>query len=370
MAFSVRNSETSTRSSESFQGSLGPGLDAGLQRSQPGFFRRRFVVYRTDAIRLRAGDLEAWSDDPLVEGNSRGTGAPALDEASSIAFGSGLRANGLEGSSRLDGIEVRSRWQEDRTRDGGTRGSGAVHLEVGDWTASVRSQTDGARAFSSGWSRGPVRAWAATTDNFRSAVLLRADSGRSGSGLSGSARWISGGFRHDGLPPGWTGSAAADLAGRLAFDERVATSLRIQVVSDSSDRIRSRATSGSRVGFSSGIDLGLVGACTLDTARVWSSARIRIGRSKGAVRPWIEHSWNDSGSTQSHASALGFAWSSRSRTLRGRVDRDWRSSKTSALVSQEVAADLQRYRLGLRLEVGQNLVTQAVRGQGTVSCDW
>jgi len=146
--------------------------------------------------------------------------------------------------------------------------------------------------------------------------------------------------------------------------------MRLLVNSDSSNHIRSRGVSSSRVRLSSLYDLALAGTCTREANGVWSSARWKVARTGGMIRPWMEHSWNDSGSTSRFVSSGGFTWGAPSRTLRGRLDWDWNTSKASALVSQDLEGNIQDYRLGLRLEAGQNLVTHAVRGQGTITCDW
>lgn len=370
LVFSVRNSESSTRTLESFQGPLTPGLSVGLQRSQPGFFRRRHLSIQSEAYRFRGGDLESWSDDPLVEGSARGSGTPAPDDASSLVWGSGRRSNGVEGMARSEGLEVRSRWEEGRTVEGGTRGAGAIHLGIGPWMTSLRTEDGAQHVLSSGWQEGALGFWAATNDRFRPAFLVRVDSSPCGSGLHGSARWISNGFRHSALPAGWTGSAAFDLTGRLAFERRGGTSLRIQIVSDSSDRIRSRAISATRARFLSAVEMGLTGTVTREPDGVWSSARWKISRPSGVLRPWMEHSWSDSGSAAWYGSTAGIAWGAPSRSLRARFDWDWATSSGSALVSQEVAGNLQGYRLGFRIEAGQNLVNRSVRGQGTLTCDW
>jgi len=371
--WAVRASPCSSRRSLSYQGSLDSSIFLEFQRSDPGGLRRRFLSWTTQDFAARVGDQEPWTEDPLVEGSSRHYGPMATSEASGWLDGSGLYPNGIDARGTDGGMLLRGRWRSDRSAGGGTEGAGAFHIGAGPIHLSLRSESGPAgsdHVLSTGvdWDR--MRLRAAANQDGDPALWAGLDSSNGIWRWRGSARWISRGFRHGGIPDNWPGSSAADVSLGARIAPSTGGTLRIQALLDSAHGPVLRTGLGVHMPLCWHLQARGQGLVNQGRNTTWGSSRLGVGASCGTMHPWVEQSWSDSAGSTSTTTSLGFRWAPRGHAFRAEVL--WtRGSQPTLLVSHEGRIPEKGWDLGFRVEGSDGLATSEVlRGQAVLTCAW
>ena len=367
--FSVRSTESGTRSSQSFRGPVGAGTSIDLRRVRPGSWTRRALGYSGGGLSLGAGDLDPWTDDPLLEGADRGDAGAAGSE-SALLWGSGRRPNGLQAEADLDGSGARARWRSERPRVGPASGSGAVRFRSGAFSLGIRSQ-DGGRsrhAASLGLHGGTFSGWSSLDDDGDAAFLVRLDSTLDRLSLSGSARWVSRGMGHRGLPSGWSGSSAFDFSARMRSQDASALRMRFQSLSDSTRRILSRLSLSLLESIGSTASAEFCTSATSSRGRLDSKYSASVRMRRGNVLPSASHLSSDSsGSLRNRTTGsvrfLGFGG-----FFDGEVGWDWERKSGSASFGRESSTEMGSWTIGTRLRAVRELSSGVVSAQASVSC--
>lgn len=371
--YAVRASPSSSRKSLSVEDSPTEDLSLELQRSDPGGTRRRVLSWSSGEFSAKAGDLDTWAEDPLVEGNSRSRGSAAPSEAAGWLEGSGLYPNGIDARSAIGPIRLRGRWRSDRCAAAGREGAGAFHLGAGMFHVSMRSEDGPAgsdRVGSAGidWSRLHVRA--ATDDRGDPALWAAVDSSDGVWHLRGSSRWIPRGFRHGGIPQDWPGSAMADASLAARFAPGFGGTWRTQALLDSAHGADFRTSLKTRARPASGLQLRAEGLVDHRRGDTWGSSRLGVGAADGSLRPWIEQSWSDSAGSPDLTTSVGMRWLARGHVLRAELLWKW-DGAPSLFLSHEGTLPAGDWDLGFRIEGSSDLTTgNALRGQGVLTCAW
>lgn len=369
----MKASPSSSRKSISFQGSPDDDLFLELQRSDPGGPRRRILSWRTDNFSAQIGDLDPWKEDPLVEGAPRADGPAALSESSGWMEGSGLYPNGIDAKSGSGPLSLRGRWRSDRCDGPGREGAGAVHVGAGSLQLSLRSEdgrTGSSRIGSAGWDWSRFHVRAATNDHGDPALWAGVDSSDGIWHWRGASRWISPGFRHGGIPQNWPGSAAMDASLAADFAKGLGGSWRTQALLDSTHGADLRTSVQTRARPAPELQLRAEGLIDHRRDRTWGSSRLGIGRSGGALRPWLEQSWSDSAGPPDLTTSVGLRWVPGGHVLRAELLWKWGASP-SLFLSHEGKVPAGDWDLGFRIEGSSDLATgNALRGQGVLTCAW
>jgi hypothetical protein len=371
--WAVRASPYSSRRSLSYQGSFDPGFFLEFQRSDPGGPRRRILSWSTTDFSARLGDLETWTEDPLVEGASRHYGPMAPSEASGWMDGSGLYPNGIDARGTDGELTLRGRWRSDRCDGSGREGAGVFHVGAGPIHLSLRSESgpEGSdHVVSTGvdWDR--LRLRAASNQDGDPALWAGLDSSDGIWRWRGSARWISRGFRHGGIPDNWPGSSAADASLGARIAPATGGTLRIQALLDSAHGPVLRSSLLAHMPLLSHLQVRGQGLLNQGRITTWSSARLGVGASCGTLHPWVEQSWSDSSGSSGLATSLGFRWIPLGHAFRAEVL--WaRGAQPTLLVSHEGRIPESGWDLGFRVEGSGGLVSRDVlRGQAVLTCAW
>jgi len=369
----VRATSSSSRKSMSIKGSPTDDLFVEYQSSDPGGTRRRVVSWRVGDFSARVGDLDTWTEDPLVEGNPSSFGSAALSDASGWLEGSGLYPNGIDVRT-LDGpLSLRGRWRSDRLDGSRREGAGSVHIGAGAFQASLRSEDGSAgsdRVGSAGFDLSRFHFRGASNDRGDPAFWAGVDSSDGIWHLRGSSRWISHGFRHGGIPKAWPGTAATDLSLAAKFSPGFGGTWRTQALLDSAHGADLRTSIKTRARPVPGVQLRAEGLVDHRRNGTWASSRLGVGTTRGAVRPWIEQSWSDSTGSPDLTTSLGLRWFPRGHALRAEILWNWRDGP-SLLLSHEGSIPTGGWDLGFRIEGGTDLPSaNALRGQGVLTCAW
>ena len=331
------------------------------------------MSWTTPALSTRLGDLDAWTEDPLVEGASRYPGPMAPSETSGWLEGSGLYPNGIDARGTDGEVTLRGRWRSDRCDGPGQEGAGSFHAGAGPFHLSLRSEKGPAgsdHVVSTGvdWER--LRLRAAINQRGDPALWAGLDSSDGIWHWRGSARWVSSGFRHGGIPANWPGSAAADMSLMARPSPGVGGSWRTQALLDSAHGPTLRTCVLAHLRPQAHLQLHAEGLVNQGRNTTWGSARLGVGTSCGTLHPWVEQSWSDSTGTTGLSTSLGFRWVPRGHVLRAEVL--WtRGAQPTLLVSHEGRIPVREWDLGFRVEGSSDLSTgDALRGQGVLTCAW
>lgn len=366
LAGSASPTSSSARSSARWDDRRGISLQ--WARSRPGGLRRRHLEVVTENVSLAAGDLDPWSNNPLLEGASRQWGSSTSNEAEAWMRGSGKLPNGLESAGSLGPFALRSRWREDRRKTVNNR-SGAVEIGWNQLHAGLRiEQPSDEKCATLVWREATWNvSGLATTERF-GGMRIRTEPGENG--LSSEARWVSGAMHHNGLPSGWSGTTAAQLVWKNPSTKPIFDGFRLEWMRrEVMDRALAQSRWRGEIGWVEG---------SLRPAMAWSSLGAlhggiqgRIQRSdRGGWQPSLDAAWSDTALGTGLALSGELAWSGSGR--RTSIGALWRERETPQISLQQtgsVRADKHAVELSIRLR-SEAAKEPQVWAEGGVSCAW
>jgi len=311
---------------------------------------------------VRAGDLAAWSEAPLLEGGSRRSGeGHFLRRIGSGNAVAGIDAAAVDPDLLPWPVSIRSRMAASprgTTRSSvlasfgvfraglasssgqALRPSGGLHIESG----SSRLEAD---ILADRSSRGFVASATSSSEDTRHDIELR---------------HVDHGLAHDGLPVGWAGATHAQAESRWSGES---SSMGLSgVVDDDSCGCRTTRFLGDLSREHMGFEARLRGRWDPSPSRDMFRLTPGVSRASGLIRPWTEIVWTI-GRPFSHS--LGARWVGRelradvSATRRNGSEWNWR-----------IASSLgkERAKGGSRLEIVLSGAEQVQQGGGSWTSSW
>ncbi|MBK9578155.1 MAG: hypothetical protein IPK50_09735 [Fibrobacterota bacterium] len=366
LAGSSSPTSSSARTSARWDDRRGIGMQ--WARSQPGGLRRRRIDVVTENVSVGAGDLDPWSDNPLLEGASRQWGPATSDEAEAWMRGSGKLPNGVESAGSRGPLQLRSRWREDRRKSEDNR-SGAVEIGWNQLHAGLRTeQPTGGKFATLSWRDSTWSLSGLATQERLGGLRIRKEPGESG--LSGEARWVSGAMHHNGLPSGWSGTTAAQVIWKNPSTKPLLDGFRLEWTRrEEMDRALAQSRWRKETGWVEG---------SLRPSLAWSSpgalhggVQGRLQRSdRGGWQPSLDASWSDTAVGTGLSLAGTLAWSGVGRrTSAGVFWREEEVTQVSVQQTGSVRAGKHSVELSIRMRSEATKEPQ-VWAEGGISCAW
>ncbi|MEN9306981.1 MAG: hypothetical protein RL173_913 [Fibrobacterota bacterium] len=366
-ALSVRNRDLS-------------GITAEFQHSDPGGLRRRSLEWKREGFALRAGDLSAWSDHPLLEGSTRRSGFRDTALDGQILYGSGTKANGVDLDASWEGLRAVARRSWERDARGDLRGSGTALIQVDGFCLGLRASDSSTTA---GATRVLVAGAQAEFGHVEFAWMDR-EHGSARAAFEASAkakidesRWhakvrvVPTGFGHDGLAAGWSGTSAAQLRGERRFSSKATLGMQLDGLRDSTGKVAVRATSSARLNPFDAMDVAVRASLAenqSNASRWLVSSRVSLRLNDFA--PFAEISVRDSAAIRSAQGLAGI------RATRGNQEL-LASAAMSPLAgttwnaSHKTRVEAGPTRLEFALSANGSMRSKsAMTAQGSLACAW